>query len=52
MLGRKEPLRPLKSAELTDKILKISDFSGPQCVSGSMGESSKEFTTHRQTGTK
>jgi hypothetical protein len=32
--GRNEPLRPLKPTEFTDKILKISDFSGPQWFSG------------------
>ena len=50
--GRNEPLRTLKPAEITEKIQKISAFSGPQCVSGSMGESSQEFTIHRRLGAK
>ena len=50
--GRNEPLGALKPAEITEKIQKISAFGGPQCVSGSMGESSQEFTTHRRLGAK
>ena len=50
MLGRNEPLRPLRPAEFTDKILRISGFSIPQCVSGSLGESTRIFATHRRRG--
>jgi hypothetical protein len=45
MIGRNEPLRPLKPTEFTDKILKISGFSDPQCVSGLIGESARKFAT-------
>jgi hypothetical protein len=52
MLGRSEPLRPLKPAEFTDKILKISGFSIPQGDSGSIGEGTRKFATHRQLGAR
>jgi hypothetical protein len=32
MLGRNEPLRPLRPAEFTDKTRKIGGFSISQCV--------------------
>jgi hypothetical protein len=51
-IGKNEPLRPLKSAEFTDKIMKISGFSDPQCVSGSTGESSRKLATCLQLGAK
>jgi hypothetical protein len=51
-LGRNGPLRPLKSAEVTEEILKISGFSGLQRVGGSMGEFSIKFTMPRQLGAK
>jgi hypothetical protein len=51
-IGRNEPLRPLKCAEFTDKILKISGFSDPQWGSGSIGESSRKFAMCLQLGAK
>jgi hypothetical protein len=51
-LGRNQPLIALKPAEFTDKILKISDLSVPQWVSGSMGESSRNFAMSGRFGAK
>jgi hypothetical protein len=51
-IAKNEPLTPLKPAEFTDKNLKTSGFSDPQCVSGSMGESSGKFATCLKSGAK
>ena len=49
-LGSDEPLIPQIPTDFTDKDLETSGFSGSQCVSGSMGESSKEIAPRQQAG--